>query len=133
MKLRGADAGDDIAQGGVEGIFGWQGRQGATEIVGNREDISGESLDPEFAFLVDILLGATSDVLRLGNGTQMLVLQLRILGFELLDLTLETAGLLAHFEVFGVLDRHLIRGVARGCIAGHTVSLVQVVSFGAFT
>ena len=104
---------------------GRQRRQCAAKIVGHRQRVLGEAFDAELAFALDVLLGASAHVLRLGGGTQVLVLQFGVLGLEAFDDALQ------HFEGrFGAFDRRLSRGVARGWIAGHWLSLVAVVSLG---
>src|SRR5262249_30737863 len=95
--------------------------EGTTKIVGDRQHVLGEALDAELALALDILLGTTAHVLRLGEGAQELVLRLGLLDSQLLELA-RTFGLARNVEVVvGRLDRHLRPGVARGWIAGHTL------------
>ena len=55
------------------------------QFVGHRQGVTGKALDPELALLLDILLGPSAHVLRLGQGPELLVLEVGLLGLELLD------------------------------------------------
>ena len=126
LALGGLHAHDHVAQRRVDrvGIVG-QHREGPAQIVGNRQDVLGKTLDPELALAFDVLLGAAAHVLRLGQSAQELVLQLGLLGLQLLHFGRHAFRLGRNIEVgVGRLDRHLSRGAARGWIAGHTLSLV---------
>ncbi len=107
---------DDVAHRRVDRLgIPRQRRQGAPQIVGNRQDILGEPLDAELAFALHVLLGTAAHVLGFGQGAQKLVLQLGLLGLQLLQFVRQALRLGGNIEVLvGRLDRHLIRGVARG-------------------
>jgi len=96
--------------------FGRQGGQGPAEVVGDRQDVLGETLDAELALALDILLGATAHVLGLGQRTQQLVLQVGLLGLELFQRA-GAVGRACRLEV--VVGCRLRRGAAHGWIAGH--------------
>jgi len=86
-----------------------QCRQGAAEIVGDRQHVAGEALDAELAFLLDVLLRTPTHVLRLGDRAQMFILQLGIFRLQPFHDPLERlhGGL-------GAVERHVSRGAARG-------------------
>src|SRR5262249_11202772 len=84
--------------------------QRAAKIVCHRKYILCEALDAVFSLALDVLLGAPADVLSLGPSAQKLVLQLRLLGLQALQLALALRlGLALEVRI-----RHLGRGVARG-------------------
>ena len=110
LALGGLHAGDDGAQRRIERLeVGRQRRKRAAEVVGDRQDVARKAFDAELVGLFDVLLGAAADILRVGDGPQVLVLQVGVLGLEALDHALQ--GLDGDF---GAVDRHVIRGAARG-------------------
>src|SRR5262245_35549683 len=116
LAIGGLDAHDHVAQRLIHAVgIVRQRRQGAPQIVGDRQHVLGKALDAELALTLRVLLAATTDVLRLGQRAQQLVLQLRLLGLQLPHVRRRVLRLGAGIVVrVGRLDRHVSRGVARG-------------------
>ena len=122
LALGGLHAGHDVAHRRIErAAIGRKGRERTAEIVGDRQHVLGETLDAELLRALGLLLAAAANVLALGDGAQIAVVQLGLLGLELGNQLpqLGYRGRPVLRSRLGTLDRHLSPGIAPGWIAGH--------------